>query len=514
MAPSAGGSRDESRGPALLHELDDLLEGVCAWATRRDDVTGVATYGSLARGDADPYSDIDLLVVTGQESGPEGIAREFASRHDSMLAFQRDGKYVLFLRKPAVRVELLVVPEKRLQEVHRLFVESRIPDASRAVLLDKTGALTRAVTSWTGNRAEVDEGKAFEREANSFLYYYESFHAPFSRGDVYRAFFEYSLAFFKLATLAYIAAGGSDHLYAPKSLLHSVPTADARKLHQMAPAMEPLEMRRRKEMTFDFFLELVRRTGREEAFPPRVLETLRASILKRYPRFWQLRDLGTVPRVRRGLAYRSARLDRYDTEAFRGELVEWLRSSGVRTLVDFRTDEELEGRGYGLEILRAVDYIRLPITTNPEELSSAGEEVPASPVRRFYAGLPFHESFRAALRGVFGILADARRCPVVIHCRGGTDRTGMLMAVLLSAVGVDRDAVSRDYLLSYGHTKPEYLEETFRAIESAGGLSAYLEAAGVLPKDLARVHQALVAGAVDSRSNETQHNPLNGAPRS
>ena len=514
MEPSEGGSRGGSRDPALLKEVDKFLEGVCEWATRRDDVTGVAIYGSLARGDADPYSDIDLLVATGQESVPEGIAREFSSQHDSMLAFQKDGKYVLFLRKPAVRVELLVVPERRLQEVRRLFMESRIADTSRSVLLDKTGALTRAVTSWIFNRAEVDEAKAFEKEANSFLYYYESFHTPFSRGDVYKAFFEYSLAFFKLATLAYIAAGGSGHLYAPKSLLHSIPTADTRKLHQMAPALDPLELRKRKEMTFDFFLELVQRTGREEAFPPRVLEALRASILKRYPRFWQLRDLGTVPRVRRGLAYRSARLDRYDTEAFRGELVEWLRLSGVRTLIDFRTDEELEGGGYGPEILRAVDYVRLPITTKPEELSNTGEEVPDYPMRRFYAGLPFHESFRTALRGVFGILADARRCPVVIHCRGGTDRTGMLTAVLLSAVGVDRDAISRDYLLSYGRTKPEYLEETFRAIESAGGQIAYLEAAGILPKDLARVRQALVTGAMDSHSNEARHNPLNGAPRS
>jgi protein-tyrosine phosphatase len=38
--------------------------------------------------------------------------------------------------------------------------------------------------------------------------------------------------------------------------------------------------------------------------------------------------------------------------------------------------------------------------------------------------------------------------PVVFHCTAGKDRTGFAAALLLSALGVDRDAVMADYLLT------------------------------------------------------------------
>ncbi len=213
------------------------------------------------------------------------------------------------------------------------------------------------------------------------------------------------------------------------------------------------------------------------------------------------------------MVYRSARLDRYDTDAFRDELIDWIRSTRLKAIVDLRTDEEVVAAGYSPAVLSEVQWVRLPVTTNLPDIDSSDED-PERVVRAFYARLPMHESFKAALRGVFTILSEPNRRPAVLHCRAGTDRTGMVVAILLDAVGVNRGAILRDYLLSHGHTAPEYLGQTFRAIESAGGLSAYLEAAGVLPKDLGRVRQALVARAEDSHSNEARHNPLNGAPRS
>lgn len=45
-------------------------------------------------------------------------------------------------------------------------------------------------------------------------------------------------------------------------------------------------------------------------------------------------------------------------------------------------------------------------------------------------------------------LSDDQRLPAVVHCLGGKDRTGMVIALLLTALGVDRGTVLDDYELT------------------------------------------------------------------
>ena len=45
-------------------------------------------------------------------------------------------------------------------------------------------------------------------------------------------------------------------------------------------------------------------------------------------------------------------------------------------------------------------------------------------------------------------LADDPGLPAVVHCLGGKDRTGMAIALLLTALGVDRGTVLDDYELT------------------------------------------------------------------
>ena len=62
------------------------------------------------------------------------------------------------------------------------------------------------------------------------------------------------------------------------------------------------------------------------------------------------------------------------------------------------------------------------------------------------------ERFGAALAAI----ADADG-PVVIHCMGGKDRTGLVAALLLRLAGVSREAIGADYALS-GPNLEVYLE--------------------------------------------------------
>lgn len=83
----------------------------------------------------------------------------------------------------------------------------------------------------------------------------------------------------------------------------------------------------------------------------------------------------------------------------------------------------------------------------------------------------------ASFGTLFSRLADADRLPAVIHCLGGKDRTGLTIALLLTALGVEREVVLDDYQFTndcrgVAHV-PEVVElfvESGVALEAAEGI--------------------------------------------
>ncbi|GAA1964565.1 tyrosine-protein phosphatase [Kitasatospora viridis] len=64
--------------------------------------------------------------------------------------------------------------------------------------------------------------------------------------------------------------------------------------------------------------------------------------------------------------------------------------------------------------------------------------------RWFVTGPAARERFAAVLR----LLAEPQAPPVLFHCTAGKDRTGWTAALLLTALGVDRETVVEDYLVT------------------------------------------------------------------
>lgn len=102
-----------------------------------------------------------------------------------------------------------------------------------------------------------------------------------------------------------------------------------------------------------------------------------------------------------------------------------------------------------------------------------------------------------AYRDAFGLLAEPERYAVRYHCAAGIDRTGVMSALLLTLLGVDRDMVRADFRLSEQVHRPEYpaaLEALFRQVDSAGGIEGYLEGSGVTREVQERIRACLVEG--------------------
>ena len=139
-------------------------------------------------------------------------------------------------------------------------------------------------------------------------------------------------------------------------------------------------------------------------------------------------------KVRTGLLYRTGWLAELTPEGA-GKLAKL----GVRTVLDLRDPAEID---------RWPDRLH--------DLDTAAAHHPLLPQDGAdHYGKPLAEAYRlitdtaaGTLPALLGRLAEPGALPAVLHCAVGRDRTGIAVAVLLSALGVaDRDIVD-DYLLS------------------------------------------------------------------
>ena len=129
----------------------------------------------------------------------------------------------------------------------------------------------------------------------------------------------------------------------------------------------------------------------------------------------------------------------------------------MRTVVDLRMDAELEADPPA-EL--PVDVLHFPFFHEDEEAfaeveaASAAAPDNASATRDVY--LVFLERFRANVAAAFAAVARAPEGAVVVHCMGGKDRTGLLVALLLRVAGVDDEQIAADYALSEERLRPRH----------------------------------------------------------
>jgi len=112
---------------------------------------------------------------------------------------------------------------------------------------------------------------------------------------------------------------------------------------------------------------------------------------------------------------------------------------GFATVLDLRSREELRACPHPLAQLPG--YRSLPLI---DPAAEAREDI----TRYRTLGDIYSSSLQrnaTHIAAIFSALADAPPGPVLISCRAGRDRTGMVIAVLLDLAGVDRDTIVADY---------------------------------------------------------------------
>lgn len=206
--------------------------------------------------------------------------------------------------------------------------------------------------------------------------------------------------------------------------------------------------------------------------------------------------------VRRGRLFRSGRL----AEATAEDETR-LRALGIRTIVDLRRGAERDAHPTGRWALScAVVTSDLGGHADPwAAFLRAGTPSAAAVrdyIRGFYRSMPFEARHVDLFSRYFAALAE-QDGPILVHCTGGKDRTGLAITLTHALLGVGRTDMIADYLLTNRHWIADahlalvakgMAEEAGRPIEPAAARAAIEVEAAYLDAALAAI--AARAGSI------------------
>ncbi|PWM43989.1 MAG: hypothetical protein DBX47_06255 [Clostridiales bacterium] len=179
------------------------------------------------------------------------------------------------------------------------------------------------------------------------------------------------------------------------------------------------------------------------------------NILKRYNFKYvsNFRDLGGYEAVNKAICwhklYRSSSLfDLTDDE--------WLYlkdTLNIRTVIDLRYDYEAKQRLY--KTPDKITYINLPLQTPGFDMESLSEKT-----RKAVSDGKMYEYPQMVLGDtkklceiITTITESLEKGGVIFHCYAGKDRTGVVAAVILYLLGVDKSDIIADYEVSYTYNE-------------------------------------------------------------
>jgi protein tyrosine/serine phosphatase len=143
------------------------------------------------------------------------------------------------------------------------------------------------------------------------------------------------------------------------------------------------------------------------------------------------------------------------------EAQEEVLALGLRTIIDLRDRDEIERRPNVFRAATSLSYCWLPFWDMPLPAETPLEDL----TRGYLRELDLRGERLAVILQHF---ARAQGLPALVHCAAGKDRTGVVVALLLAAVGVPAETIVEDYVLSRTCLGEQYLQESRAWIASRG----------------------------------------------
>jgi protein-tyrosine phosphatase len=121
---------------------------------------------------------------------------------------------------------------------------------------------------------------------------------------------------------------------------------------------------------------------------------------------------------------------------------------GLRTAVDLRAAHEVDDHPHRSAVDAGIVVHHRPIVDETRRRPDDAP-MPARGLDEIYVLML--ERFGDRFATVVEVVADSGGHPLVFFCAGGKDRTGLVAALVLAALGVDDETIAADYALTAGN---------------------------------------------------------------
>ncbi|WP_448255999.1 tyrosine-protein phosphatase [Microbacterium aurum] len=148
-------------------------------------------------------------------------------------------------------------------------------------------------------------------------------------------------------------------------------------------------------------------------------------------------------------------------------------SLGLATVIDLRADVEKQAIPSAWARPTGGAYVEIPIEDGapgtPSDLLGAvlaGTSSSFTPADLGDYYVAMLERRADELGTALRVVADSRRHPVLVHCSAGKDRTGIVVALLLETLGVERSLVVEDFQLTgvFRPNRVDHYRDRFAAL--------------------------------------------------
>jgi protein-tyrosine phosphatase len=200
-----------------------------------------------------------------------------------------------------------------------------------------------------------------------------------------------------------------------------------------------------------------------------------------------------------------------------------LSAAGIKLTLgfDLRSHVELENTGPGIVYECGARHVHVPIMKNVNTQEAMARIADAQMAEGQLVRLDYFDRLSEASESVgqvFRLLAETDSYPSVFYCAAGKDRTGIVAALILRALGVDDEDIVADYMLTRPMSEerrearmrelgwnikidPKLYEPSDEAMrnlltgidQTHGTVEAYLESCGVSSSVVERVKENLLA---------------------
>lgn len=174
------------------------------------------------------------------------------------------------------------------------------------------------------------------------------------------------------------------------------------------------------------------------------------------------RDLSeTNKSIRSNIIYRSAQLNSSSTYSL-------LYKYKIKTIIDLRTSSEIKDTIVHKKILfnNQISFYNVPIAY--EKAKTIYEGTPMESVYQFFA-----RDSTSEIRNVLNIVLN-EQIPLLIHCKHGVDRTGIIVAILLLICNTPKTEILKDYMQSQNGVVQKHLEIFLDIIGDYGNIDDFL----------------------------------------